>query len=618
MNLEVWSLPGNDGENSGITLGFLGSIMQLHSGPFKRFVTLALFSAAAVIVGYLVAQPPVAGPRRFELGRLLPPGLREQLRLDPEQSRGIAALELEAREKLERILTPDQKRIATAERPPFAPGRATNTQVQVSNRPGPLVNVGAPLTVTQVGGEPKLELTGDVIEGALGEPGREGGMRGVRLLSAVDRNADGQHAGSATWMVEGLKPSVGRWYSFRIRALVQDGFKVDKAGFPRLTISFFREKGTSGLDHISKSMADAMLRDRENLKDAGTNKNLGAATWRWHGFEFRTPFPEVDTVRLTVSFEGGAGAPQASELWISEVELKPIPDRPMAGAAPTRPVPVKEELIPIGGRWYYDPAGGARTLPTRFDHANAGQLVYMTDKPETPFVGNMSSWLRRGYLDQKGQPVEQDQYVPEAVVISFEGKHLVMRSRNLPNHPTGVFPDRSKWLDGNPNVIRDQLFTWRLPVEPQENPRHVAMDARNSNRALPMGPIGVATNGVVFFNPFDHGTVDAVWRLDRCCGHPSPGQEYHYHKYPVCINTPWIDDGVAHSPLIGFAFDGFPVYGPYEEAGKLARDHMANPLNDFNLHNDPVRGPHYHVTPGKYPHIIGGYWGVTEPQRRRG
>jgi hypothetical protein len=45
---------------------------------------------------------------------------------------------------------------------------------------------------------------------------------------------------------------------------------------------------------------------------------------------------------------------------------------------------------------------------------------------------------------------------------------------------------------------------------------------------------------------------------------------------------------------------------------------VGNPLNAFNLHNDPARGPHYHVTPGKYPHIIGGYWGVTEPQRRRG
>ena len=611
-------MPDNDGSRSIILEGFQVSTMQIRGISIKRFVALALFCAFSAVVGYVLAQPPGAGPGRFELGRLLPPGIRDQLNLDPDQARGIAALEQVAREKLERILTPEQKLILSNSRPPFGPGRGSDIQVRPSNKPGPTLSVGAPLTVNKNNDEPKIEIKGDIIEGVLGDAAREGGMRGVRLLSAVDRNTDGQHAGSASWTIEGLKPSVGRWYSFRVRALVQDGFKVEKAGFPRLTVSFFRDNGTNSLDQISKSMSDAMLRDRDNLKDEGTNKNLGDATWRWHGFEFRTPFPEVDTVKLSISFEGGAGAPQESELWISEVAISPIPDRSAVEPIQARPFPAKEDLVPIGGRWYYDSAGGSRSLPTRFDHTNAGRLVYMTDKPETPFAGNMSSWLRRGYLDQKGQPVEQDQYVPEAVVISFEGKQLVMRSRNLPNHPTGVFPDRSRWLDGNPNIIRDQSYTWRLPLEPKENPRHIAMDERNSNRALPMGPIGVATNGVVFFNPFDHGTVDAVWRLDRCCGHPSPGQEYHYHKYPVCINTPWVDDGAVHSPLIGFAFDGFPVYGPYEEAGKLARDHVGNPLNAFNLHNDPARGPHYHVTPGKYPHIIGGYWGVTEPQRRRG
>ncbi|MFM7540015.1 MAG: YHYH protein, partial [Planctomycetota bacterium] len=206
-----------------------------------------------------------------------------------------------------------------------------------------------------------------------------------------------------------------------------------------------------------------------------------------------------------------------------------------------------------------------------------------------------------------------------AVTIEVSKGRLVIRSRNLPNHPTGVFPDSSQWLDANPNMIREQDHTWHIPLDPAPNPARMAMDATNSNRALPMGPIGVATNGVVFFNPFDHiANADAVWRLDRCCGHPGPGQEYHYHKYPVCLNTPWLDDGARHSPLIGFAFDGYPVYGPYEAAGVLAKDCETNPLNSFNLHDDPARGPHYHVTPGRYPHIIGGYWGKVEPQRRGG
>jgi hypothetical protein len=124
-----------------------------------------------------------------------------------------------------------------------------------------------------------------------------------------------------------------------------------------------------------------------------------------------------------------------------------------------------------------------------------------------------------------------------------------------------------------------------------------------------MGPIGIASNGVVFFNPFDAGMEDATDLMDRCCGHPSPDNRYHYHKYPVCVKSPFVDEGNEHSPLIGFAFDGFPIYGPYESKGHMAKDATDNSLNAFNVHYDEVRGWHYHVTPGRFPYIIGGYWG---------
>jgi hypothetical protein len=128
-----------------------------------------------------------------------------------------------------------------------------------------------------------------------------------------------------------------------------------------------------------------------------------------------------------------------------------------------------------------------------------------------------------------------------------------------------------------------------------------------------MGPIGIAVNGVVFFNPFDMGNQDASSLMDRCCGHPNQDNLYHYHKYPICINSPWADEGKEHSPLIGWAFDGFPIYGPYEKTGVMAKDVTGKEaLNDFNLHWDADRGWHYHVTPGKFPYIIGGYWGTEE------
>ena len=79
-----------------------------------------------------------------------------------------------------------------------------------------------------------------------------------------------------------------------------------------------------------------------------------------------------------------------------------------------------------------------------------------------------------------------------------------------------------------------------------------------------------------------------------------------------------MDKGEAHSPVIGFALDGFPVYGPYESAGVMAKDLKENPLDAFNAHYDKVRGWHYHATPGKFPYIIGGYMGVAERHRMYG
>ena len=77
----------------------------------------------------------------------------------------------------------------------------------------------------------------------------------------------------------------------------------------------------------------------------------------------------------------------------------------------------------------------------------------------------------------------------DEVRLSHDRDHLVMESQGYPNHPTAIFPN-----SGNPNAIRVQEFTFRLPLVPQR--------AEKITR-LPMGPIGVALNGVVFFNPFE-------------------------------------------------------------------------------------------------------------------
>ena len=108
------------------------------------------------------------------------------------------------------------------------------------------------------------------------------------------------------------------------------------------------------------------------------------------------------------------------------------------------------------------------------------------------------------------------------------------------------------------------------------------------------------------------GTVRPVEGPD-----PAPNNQYHYHKYPVCVKSPSVDDGGGHSPLIGFALDGFPVYGPYVAKGLMAKDDKDEPLDDFNMRHDDERGWYYHVTPGKYPDMIGGFAGAPDPRNGR-
>ena len=585
-----------------------------------------------LLAAHVVSQPP-AGPREGFGGR---PPSRIVEALDSNRDGVLSADELQrATESLLKLDVNKDGRLSEDEfRPQNArAGAGEGTRGPLGPRPVPAEAEPAPAAAARPGprlatrgalqpaGDGKLPfaMTGDAVEGVLGDPLRELNGRGVRLMSGEDRNQDGKVAGAVTCTLTGVKREPGRWYRVRVNGLAQPGFAVERDEL-FIKVEFFKDDGRNSLDFVQKSIYGQVELERKSLADSGTNKSLGPATWRNYSIDVRTPFAEVDTLQVSVGMANGKGVGPLSEFWVAELEVVPIPD-PADYQAPVRTTtgsepPALQRLVKLGGRWYFDPRDG-EPRPTQFDHSNVDRLYYLSDRLETPFVGNTSAWLRRGYRDIEGNPVEQDRWVDDSVVVSFTETHLVVRSKNLPNHPVAVFPDRSRFLDGNPNVIRERRDTWHLPLNPQPNANRPTAMTLENKRGLPMGPIGIAMNGVVFYNPFDHiAEADAVWRLDRCCGHPSPNSQYHYHKYPVCVNTPWADDGAGHSPLIGFAFDGFPVYGPYEAAGELAKDSTSNPLNEYNAHEDAARGPHYHVTPGKFPHIIGGYWGEMESSNR--
>ncbi|MFT3881367.1 MAG: YHYH protein [Gemmatales bacterium] len=239
-------------------------------------------------------------------------------------------------------------------------------------------------------------------------------------------------------------------------------------------------------------------------------------------------------------------------------------------------------LTHLGGRWYLK-----QGTPKTYIYRDADRFI-------EPF-GNIGDSNKDGIAD---------------LIVSHDEKYIILDSQNLPNHPHAPFPN-----SGNPNSVIAQKMRFKLPIVPK---------IADSITRVPMGPIGVAVNGVVFFNPFEAGGMNAVqgyrseW-LDSCCGHPQQSGVYHYHKYPSCVKSPFPDDGHQHSPPIGFAWDGYPVYGPYESDGVEAKLLTGdNKLDVCNGHFDAERGYHYHVTPEKFPYVIGGYAGVAEQSNGRG
>jgi hypothetical protein len=180
------------------------------------------------------------------------------------------------------------------------------------------------------------------------------------------------------------------------------------------------------------------------------------------------------------------------------------------------------------------------------------------------------------------------------VKVEVTDDYFIVHSDGIPDHDTGPFPNAH-----NPNTIRRQNYTFKMP-------RHPTLSDKITR--LPMGPIGVAVNGVPFYNPYNAEGQDAARNevFDECCGHPDPSGRYHYHIYPKCVHTSFTDEPGKHSPLIGYAFDGFAIYGPNGEDGKPPAD-----LDECNGHTDKEHGYHYHVT-NRFPYILGGYHGVVE------
>jgi hypothetical protein len=173
------------------------------------------------------------------------------------------------------------------------------------------------------------------------------------------------------------------------------------------------------------------------------------------------------------------------------------------------------------------------------------------------------------------------------VTFDYNAGVAVITGTGLADHPMGPF-DGSGHCD-NPNVPSDQNDMWRIPLHP------VVGNSSGVDYFDQMGKVAVAINGVAFYNPFDAGGVDAPSTIcmDDYNGHPSMDGRYHHHQAP---GWGYDVDQTGHSLIVGYASDGYPIYGPYESVGAFAKDLTgAHMLDDCNGHEDLGRGYHYHA-----------------------
>jgi hypothetical protein len=204
-----------------------------------------------------------------------------------------------------------------------------------------------------------------------------------------------------------------------------------------------------------------------------------------------------------------------------------------------------------------------------------------------------------------------------SATITSDGTYVTIKTNGIPDHKSPYYPTANALYESysgttfgggtftlNPNKIATQTLTFKIPVSPTEASVH---------SATPLGPIGVALNGVALYNqyagPNEQALTSEINSFDKYYGHPTGTSQYHYHVEPLYLTTVTS----TKSGLMGFLLDGFPIYGPEEEGGTTI---ISSDLDVYHGHTHatidfPNGTYHYHFTADS-PYMNGnGYYGTA-------
>ena len=245
----------------------------------------------------------------------------------------------------------------------------------------------------------------------------------------------------------------------------------------------------------------------------------------------------------------------------------------------------------------------------------SGMALAQTNPAITSWLQN-TSITGRHYVAGNSTPIN-DAALVNTQLVQYSSNWVYVTATGIPAYVTGPFQD------GNPSLATNQNAIFKFPLNPSQN--------TGTATATTGGNIGVFINGVALFDyrdgvswnnntqaegggPIQGPPGQGIWNRDAivaeragfdCAkGHPAMGN-YHHHQNPSAFDMDltvlstvcnlydadglYILDSNQHSPLIGFAYDGFPIYGGYGFKNSDGTGGIARMKSSFQLRNITTR-----------------------------
>ncbi len=185
----------------------------------------------------------------------------------------------------------------------------------------------------------------------------------------------------------------------------------------------------------------------------------------------------------------------------------------------------------------------------------------------------------------------------DSVTVTCTDTHATITSDTYPDHElmTGI-------VNTNEQVPVPADFAAPILLDPILGSTPLTRDAA----------LGVAVNGVPIYDYTAGGEMTQAdlahhqarhdtyqtGQLDVCGGHAGRGDDYHYHVKPTCMIEQM--DNAGDDAIIGWGFDGFPIYGDNNPDGSAV---PAGALDVCNGQPDATFGYRYH-TSADAPYIV--------------